>query len=38
MEKLKSFSDISLTIVGDGEMRGYLEEDIENRGFNKVNY
>jgi len=38
MEKLKSFSDISLTIVGDGEMRGYLENDIEKRGLNNVNY
>lgn len=38
MEKLKSFTDISLTIVGDGEMRGYLENDIEKRGLSNVNY
>ena len=38
METLKSFSDISLTIVGDGEMRGYLEDDIEKRGLSNVNY
>ena len=38
MEKLKSFSDISLTIVGAGEMRGYLENDIEKRGLSNVNY
>jgi glycosyltransferase involved in cell wall biosynthesis len=38
MGKLKSFLDISLTIVGDGEMRGYLENDIEKRGLSNVNY
>ena len=38
MEKLKSYTDISLTIVGDGEMREYLEMDIEKFELGNVNY
>jgi glycosyltransferase involved in cell wall biosynthesis len=38
LEAIKMFSDITLTIVGDGEMRGYLEKDIEKRGLSNVNY
>lgn len=38
MEQLRPFSSISLTIVGDGEMRKFLENDIKNRGLKNVNY
>jgi glycosyltransferase involved in cell wall biosynthesis len=38
MELLKEYTDISLTIVGDGEMRKHLEQDIQARGLKNVNY
>jgi glycosyltransferase involved in cell wall biosynthesis len=38
MESLKGFSDISLTIVGDGVMRNYLEDDIKERDLTNINY
>ena len=36
MAKLKNYSDITLTIVGDGEMRKYVEEDIKKYNLSNV--
>lgn len=38
MEQLKCYSDIHLTIVGDGEMRGHLIEFIEKYKLTNINY
>jgi glycosyltransferase involved in cell wall biosynthesis len=38
MEQLKEYPNISLTIVGDGEMRNHLEFDIITRGLKNVDY
>ncbi|MBX9807327.1 MAG: glycosyltransferase family 4 protein, partial [Flavobacteriaceae bacterium] len=38
MEQLKEYPLISLTIVGDGEMRNHLEQDIKDRGLFNVNF
>ena len=36
MAQLKEYSDITLTIVGDGEMRKYLEDDIKKYNLKNV--
>lgn len=36
MAKLKNYSDITLTIVGDGEMRKYVEDDIKKYNLSNV--
>jgi glycosyltransferase involved in cell wall biosynthesis len=38
MEQLKDYPRISLTIIGDGEMRNHLEQDIKDRGLYNVNF
>ena len=38
MELLKEYNDISLTILGDGEMRGHLENDLIVRQLSNVDF
>jgi glycosyltransferase involved in cell wall biosynthesis len=38
MTHLRDYPDISLTIVGDGEMRTYLEQEIKQLGLSNVYY
>lgn len=38
MELLKEYDDITLTIVGDGEMKEHLENDIISRKLSNVTY
>ncbi len=38
MSCLKAYDDISLTIVGDGEMRKYLEQEIVIKNLTNINY